>query len=98
MYSNQRAFLDTIARASEYSAWKRLFDMHKVINIAHPNLEVINMAPEPRVSVIESDKEGLVEGEDTNDSLVEVGSVSGQTKGAPLGIVLDASESDFAFP
>lgn len=56
------------------------------------------MAPEPRVSVIESDKEGLVEGEDTNDSLVEVGSVSGQTKGAPLGIVLDASESDFAFP
>jgi hypothetical protein len=56
------------------------------------------MSPEPRVSVIESDKEGLVEGEDTNDGLVEVGSVSGQTKGAPLGIVLDASESDFAFP
>ena len=69
--------------------------MQEVIKIDHPKFEARNMSVEPRVSVIESDKDVVVERKDGDDGLVEVGSVSETTKGTPLGNQIDGSGADF---
>ena len=55
------------------------------------------MSAEPDVPVIESDKSTVVDGKDIDHGLLEVGSVSGKTKGSPLGNAVDTSGADWKF-
>ena len=58
-------------------------------------LEASIMSATPGVPIIESDQATPAERQGTDEGLLEVGSVSGETKGSPLGNALDTSGNDF---